>query len=62
MLKKVAEILKGSYVTRTSGFLDVKAKAELFKEISAALGGAFSMSHTPGNVLSTLRIGIPYKQ
>jgi len=62
MSKRIAEILKQSYVTRTSGFLDVSAKTELFKEISAMLGGVFSKSHTPGNVLSTLRIAIPYKK
>ena len=40
----------------------MSAKTELFKEISAMLGGVFSISHNPGNVLSTLRIAIPYKK
>lgn len=62
MSKRIAEILKQSYVTRTSGFLDVSAKTELFKEISATLGGVFTKSHNPGNVLSTFRIAIPYKK
>ncbi len=61
MAKKIAEILKGSYVTRTSGYVDVKAKEELFKEISAITGGTFTKSHNPGNVLSILKITIPYK-
>lgn len=62
MPNRFAEILKGSYVTRTSGYLDVTAKTELFKEISAISGGAFSKSHNPGNILSTFRIAIPYKK
>jgi len=62
MSNRIAEILKQSYVTRTGGYLDVSAKTELFKEISAISGGVFSISHTPGNVLSTLRIAIPYKK
>lgn len=62
MSKKIVEILKGSYVTRTSGYLDVIAKEELFKEISSISGGVLSKSHNPGNVLSTLRIAIPYKK
>lgn len=62
MSTRIADILKGSYVTRTSGYLDVMAKEELFKEISSVLGGVFSKSHNPGNVLSTLRIAIPYKK
>lgn len=49
-------------MTRTSGFLDVTAKEELFREISSILGGVFSKSHNPGNVLSTLRIAVPYKK
>lgn len=49
MAKRITEILKGSYVTRTSGYLDVIAKEELFKEISAISGGAFTKSHNPGN-------------
>lgn len=62
MSKKLAEFLKGAYVTRTSGYLDVTAKAELFREISALTGGVFSKSHNPGNVLTTLRMVIPYKK
>jgi hypothetical protein len=62
MSKRIAEILKGSYVTRTSGYVDVTAKEELFREIAAIAGGTFSKSHNPGNVLSTLRITIPYKK
>ena len=62
MPNRFAEILKGSYVTRTSGYLDVTAKTELFKEISAISGGTFSKSHNPGNVLSTFKISIPYKK
>ena len=62
MSKRITELLKGSYVTRTSGYLDVNAKEELFKEISADTGGRFSKSHNPGNVLSTLKIAIPYKK
>ncbi len=62
MANRITEILKGSYVTRTSGYVDVKAKEELFKEIGAMLGGVFSKSHNPGNVLSTLKIRIPYEK
>ncbi len=52
MANNIADILKGSYVTRTSGYVDVKAKEELYKEISAITGGTFTKSHNPGNVLS----------
>lgn len=62
MYKRITEILKGSFVNRTSGYLDVTAKEDLFMEISSILGGVFSKSHNPGNVLSTLRIAIPYKK
>ena len=62
MPNRFAEILKGSYVTRTSGYLDVAAKEELFMDISKMSGGTFTKSHNPGNVLSTLRITIPYKK
>ncbi|MFA6126763.1 MAG: hypothetical protein WC699_05625 [Bacteroidales bacterium] len=62
MSKRIAEILKQSYVTRPIGFLDITAKEELFKEITAISGGTFTKSHTPGNVLSTLRIVVPYKK
>ncbi len=61
MPNRIAEILKQSYVTRTSGYLDITAKTDLFKEISSLTGGVFSISHTQGNVLSTLRIAIPYR-
>lgn len=61
MTSKIVEFLKGSFITRTSGFLDVSSKAGLFREISDVLGGEFTMSHNPGNVLSTLRMVIPYK-
>ncbi len=62
MSNKIAEILKGAYVTRTSGYLDITAKTELFREISSQLGGVFSKSHNPGNVLSTLQLTMPYKK
>jgi hypothetical protein len=49
-------------VTRTSGYLDVSGKTELFMEISGMLGGVFTKSHNPGNVISTLQIMVPFKK
>ncbi|MFH0761340.1 MAG: hypothetical protein V2A67_07535 [Bacteroidota bacterium] len=60
--KRIAEILKQSYVTRTSGVLDVSAKTELFRELAANLGGVFSISHDQGNTLTIFKIVIPYKE
>jgi hypothetical protein len=62
MPRRFTEILKQSYLTRTSGFLDVSTKILLFKEISAIMGGVFSKTHTAGNVLSSFRMVIPYKK
>jgi len=62
MPKRFAEMLRQTYVARTSGFLDISAKTELFKEISSILGGVFSKTHTTGNVLTTFRMVIPYKK
>jgi hypothetical protein len=62
MPKRFAEMLRQSYLARTSGFLDISAKTALFKEISSILGGVFSKTHTTGNVLASFQLAIPYKK
>jgi hypothetical protein len=60
--QKKGSLLKQVFVNQTHGYLDVISKRELFSEISKLYNGDFVIKHTPGNVLTTFSISIPYKK
>jgi hypothetical protein len=59
--KKEDGFLKRAFVTRTSGYLNVFPKRELWKQIGIEFNGNFKIRHNPGNELEILRLSIPYK-
>jgi hypothetical protein len=59
--KKKEKLLKQVFVTQTYGYLDVFSKRELFNKISKFYDGKFSIKQTPGGVLTSFSILIPYK-